>query len=68
MEAGFCVEALEEAIGKHGKPEIFNSDQGSQFTSEAFTGILDEERDRHQHGRQGRLARQRVRRAALAIA
>ena len=40
MEAGFCVEALEEAIGKHGKPEIFNSDQGSQFTSEAFTGVL----------------------------
>src|ERR1700733_10250384 len=41
MEAGFCVEALEEAIGKHGKPEIFNSDQGSQFTSEAFTSILE---------------------------
>ena len=41
MEASFCVEALEEAIGKHGKPEIFNSDQGSQFTSEAFTGVLD---------------------------
>jgi putative transposase len=40
MEVGFCVEALEEAIGKHGKPEIFNSDQGSQFTSEAFTGVL----------------------------
>ena len=40
MEAGFCVEALEEAIGKHGKPEIFNTDQGSQFTSEAFTGVL----------------------------
>ena len=40
MEAGFCVEALEEAIGKYGKPEIFNSDQGSQFTSEAFTGAL----------------------------
>src|SRR5271154_1859693 len=40
MEAGFCVEALEEAIGKHAKPEIFNSDQGSQFTSEAFTGAL----------------------------
>src|ERR1700678_184039 len=37
MEAGFCIEALEEAICKHGKPEIFNSDQGSQFTSEAFT-------------------------------
>jgi len=40
MEAGFCMEALEEAIGKYGKPEIFNSDQGSQFTSEAFTGVL----------------------------
>lgn len=40
MEAGFCIEALEEAIGKYGKPEIFNSDQGSQFTSEAFTGVL----------------------------
>ena len=41
MEAGFCVEALEEAIGKHGRPEIFNRDQGSQFTSEAFTGVLE---------------------------
>jgi putative transposase len=40
MEAAFCVEALEEAIGKYGKREIFNSDQGSQFTSEAFTGVL----------------------------
>ena len=44
MEAGFCVEALEEALGKHGKPEIFNSDQGSQFTSEAFTGVLEKNR------------------------
>ena len=41
MEAGFCVEALEEAFGKYGEPEIFNSDQGSQFTSEAFTGVLE---------------------------
>ena len=40
MEAGFCVEAVEEAIGKNGKPGIFNTDQGSQFTSEAFTGVL----------------------------
>ena len=40
MEADFCVEALEEAIGKHGKPQIFNTDQGSQFSSEAFTGVL----------------------------
>ena len=40
MEVDFCVEALQEAIGKYGKPSIFNTDQGSQFTSEAFTGVL----------------------------
>jgi putative transposase len=40
MEADFCVEALEEVIGRHGKPALFNSDQGSQFTSEAFTSVL----------------------------
>jgi putative transposase len=40
MEAAFCIEALEEALGRHGKPDIFNTDQGSQFTSEAFTGVL----------------------------
>jgi len=40
MEADFCVEALEEAVAKHGRPEVFNTDQGSQFTSEAFTGAL----------------------------
>ncbi len=40
MEADFCVEALQEAFDKHGKPEIFNTDQGSQFTGEAFTGAL----------------------------
>jgi len=40
MEAAFCVEAVEEAVGKYGKPEIFNTDQGSQFTGEAFTGVL----------------------------
>lgn len=40
MEASFCVEALEEALGKNGKPQIFNTDQGSQFTGEAFTGVL----------------------------
>jgi putative transposase len=43
MDTSFCVEALEEALSKHGKPEIFNTDQGSQFTSEAFTGRLKEE-------------------------
>ena len=40
MEAEFCVEALEEALAKHGKPEIFNTDQGSQFTGTTFTGVL----------------------------
>lgn len=40
MEAEWCVGAVEEAIAKHSKPEIFNTDQGSQFTSELFTGML----------------------------
>ncbi|WP_230188923.1 IS3 family transposase [Sphingobium sp. CECT 9361] len=40
MEADFCVEALEEALTRFGKPEIFNTDQGSQFTSHAFTSVL----------------------------
>ena len=39
LDADFCVEALEEALSQ-GKPEIFNTDQGSQFTGEAFTGLL----------------------------
>jgi putative transposase len=40
LDVSFCTEALEEAIMKYGIPEIFNTDQGSQFTSETFTGIL----------------------------
>ncbi|UCE71855.1 MAG: IS3 family transposase [Nitrospiraceae bacterium] len=40
LDVAFCTEALEEAIVKYGVPEVFNSDQGSQFTSDAFTGIL----------------------------
>jgi len=43
MEAVFCVDCLEEALRAHDQPEIFNSDQGSQFTSEAFTGVLKRE-------------------------
>ena len=42
-EAEFCVDCLEQALRTHGKPEIFNRDQGSQFTSEAFTGVLTRE-------------------------
>jgi putative transposase len=40
MEVDFCLEAVEEAMARHGKPDIFNTDQGSQFTSAAFTGLL----------------------------
>ena len=40
LDADFCVSALEEALEKHGPPEIFNTDQGCQFTSFAFTGLL----------------------------
>ncbi len=40
MDAAFCVEALEDALSRYGRPEIFNTDQGSQFTSNAFTGVL----------------------------
>ncbi len=42
MDAGFCVAALEEALARFGKPEIFNTDQGSQFTSRRFTSVLRE--------------------------
>ncbi|MEO9683100.1 MAG: IS3 family transposase [Tateyamaria sp.] len=42
MDADFCVEALKEALAKHGTPEIFNSDQGSQFTSGAWIDVLTE--------------------------
>ena len=40
LEAEFCLEAVEEALARHGRPEIFNTDQGSQFTSGAFTALL----------------------------
>lgn len=40
LEADFCLEAVEEALARHGKPEIFNTDQGSQFTSTDFTDLL----------------------------
>jgi putative transposase len=40
MEASFCIDAVEEALAKHGCPQIFNTDQGSQFTSTEFTSVL----------------------------
>jgi putative transposase len=43
MDASFCVDCLEDALREHGKPEVFNSDQGSQFTSKSFTDVLKRE-------------------------
>lgn len=40
MDVEFCLEALEEVLGRFGRPEIFNTDQGNQFTSPRFTGVL----------------------------
>ena len=42
MESDFCVQALQEALSRFGRPDIFNTDQGSQFTSKDFTGLLKE--------------------------
>ena len=44
LTADFCVEALEEALGRHGRPDVFNTDQGSQFTSMDFTKVLKDAR------------------------
>src|SRR5215813_14001605 len=66
MEASFCIDAVEEALAKYGCPQIFNTDQGSQFTSAEFTSVLINKRHLDQHGRQGRVARQYFRRALLA--
>ena len=41
MDTAFCIEAVEDAMARFGKPEIFNTDQGSQFTSREFTSLLD---------------------------
>jgi putative transposase len=79
MEAGFCVEAVEEALARHGKPEIFNSERlratgssagassGQPVHQHGVHRLADRQCHRHQHGRQGRMARQRVRRTAVAI-
>jgi len=40
MDTAFCIEAVEESLARYGKPDIFNTDQGSQFTSSDFTGLL----------------------------
>ena len=66
LEADFCIDAVEEALAKHGTPEIFNTDQGSQFTSTEFIKVLaSREIKISMDGKRG-LARQRLRRAPLA--
>jgi putative transposase len=50
LDSGFCVDCLEQALQVYGAPEIFNTDQGCQFTSEFYWCAV-EQRDRHQHGR-----------------
>lgn len=65
-EAAFCFEALEDALARHGKPEIFNTDQDSQFTGAAFTGTLASNGIAISMEQQRSMAGQRVRRAVLA--
>jgi putative transposase len=67
MDVSFCLEAFDEALGKYGKPEIFNTDQGSQFTSLAFTDRLKQEDIRISMDGKA-LDRQRLHRALLALA
>ena len=67
METAFCVEALEEAFAKYGKPEIFNTDQGSQFSSDDFTGALKARGVAISMDGKGGVAGQRLRGAAVAV-
>lgn len=64
LEAAFCIEAVEEALTRYGKPDIFNMDLGGQFTSIDFIKTLTDA-DVNQHGRKGAWHDERLRRAAL---
>ena len=67
LDARFCTEALSEGLERYGRPEIFNSDQGSQFISLEFTSVLKRLRCRHLHGRQGPVPGQRLHCAPVAF-
>ena len=54
LDADFCIEALEEALARFGKPEMFNTDQGGQFTSTDFTAVLKREETAISMGGKGR--------------
>src|SRR3989440_9978192 len=60
MEAAFCVETLEDALARHGRPEIFKTDQGSQFTGSALTRALARHRLPIRHGGKRAWGGQRV--------
>ena len=66
MDAQFCVEALKEAIERYGKPETFNTDQGSQFTNNEFTGLLRATEIKISIDGKGRWGRHLLRRATMA--
>ena len=66
FDSDFCVEALEAALTRYGPPEIFNTDQGAQFTSTAFTTVLKAHAVAISMDGKGRWVDKRVRRAALA--
>jgi transposase InsO family protein len=66
MDVGFCIAALEEALARFGKPAIFNTDQGSQFTSADFTGMLAAAGIRISMDGRSRWIDNRVHRAAVA--
>ena len=66
MDAAFCVETLQDALDRNGRPEIFNTDQGSQFTGAAFTGVLIENDIAISMDGKGAEPRQRLRRATVA--
>ena len=68
LDAAFCTDALDAALAKYGKPEIFNTDQGSQFTGDALRRAITGGGGEDLDGRQGALARQRLHRASLALA
>jgi len=66
MDTTFCVDCLEDALATYGKPEVFNSDQGSQFTSTAFTDVLKREDIKISMDGRGRALDNILRREALA--
>ena len=65
LDTSFCIEALEEALQKYGTPDIFNTDQGSQFTSYEFTNYSYKQQHQDQHGRQWPVEGQYIYRASL---